>query len=128
MKKVSIAVFVVLALFALVKWYQSSSTTLAISSYTGPYKDGTYTGTSYSNQYGNVQVATIVSGGKITTINFLSAPSDRAHSAELSAYAKPYLQQEAITSQNANVNIVSGATLTSESFQQSLQSALNQAL
>jgi uncharacterized protein with FMN-binding domain len=36
----------------------------------------------------------------------------------------PYLQQEAVQAQNANVNIVTGATLTSEGFIQSLQSAL----
>ncbi len=37
------------------------------------------------------------------------------------------LQQEAIQAQSANVNIVTGATLTSEGFRQSLATALNQA-
>lgn len=126
MKKLALGVFVVFALYALVK-FMSSSSSLAVSSYTGPWKDGTYTGKSNSNSYGSVQVAAVVSGGKISDVQFLQLPSDRAHSQELSAYAQPQLLQETIKAQNANVDIISGATQTSESFIQSLQSALNQA-
>jgi uncharacterized protein with FMN-binding domain len=91
------------------------------------YKDGTYTGDNVSNPYGNVQVSVTVSGGKITDIQFPSLPSDNQHSQSVSDYASPILKQEAIQAQSANVNSVSGATYTSESFQQSLQSALSQA-
>jgi uncharacterized protein with FMN-binding domain len=39
----------------------------------------------------------------------------------------PYLKQEAIAAQSANVNIISGATDSSYAFRQSLASALAQA-
>jgi uncharacterized protein with FMN-binding domain len=39
----------------------------------------------------------------------------------------PWLTQEAIQAQSANINIISGATLTSEAFANSMQSALNSA-
>jgi uncharacterized protein with FMN-binding domain len=39
----------------------------------------------------------------------------------------PYLRQEFLQAQSANVQMVSGATYTSEAFVQSLQSALMRA-
>lgn len=94
---------------------------------TGVYKDGTYTGDVADAFYGNVQVQAVIQNGRITTVNFLQYPSDRQTSIEINSQAMPYLQQEAIQAQSANVDIVSGATETSGAFIQSLQSALNQA-
>jgi uncharacterized protein with FMN-binding domain len=54
-------------------------------------------------------------------------PSDRQRSQYISEQAGPYLQQEALQAQNAQIDIVSGATYTSESYAQSLQSALDKA-
>ena len=48
-------------------------------------------------------------------------------SGEISAYAEPILASEALTAQSANIDIVSGATYTSEAYTRSLQSALDQA-
>jgi uncharacterized protein with FMN-binding domain len=39
----------------------------------------------------------------------------------------PYLEQEAIQAQSAKVQLISGATFTSQAFIQSLNSALSQA-
>ena len=126
MKKLLLAALVAAGLYGAYYVYQGQSST-TISSYTGPWKDGTYTGQAIDNQYGTVQVAAVIANGKLSAVNFLQTPSDRAHSLQLSTYAKPILSQEAIQAQNANVNIVSGATLTSESYMQSLQNALTQA-
>ncbi len=93
----------------------------------GLYKDGTYNGPQVDAFYGYVQVQVIIQNGKIATVNFLQYPSDRRTSQRINSIAIPYLQQEAISAQNANVDIITGATLTSEGFQQSLQSALSQA-
>jgi uncharacterized protein with FMN-binding domain len=71
-----------------------------------------------------VQVQATVQNGKIADVQFLQYPSDRRTSQQINAFAMPYLQQEAIQAQSANVNIISGATLTSEGFAMSLQSAL----
>lgn len=91
------------------------------------YKDGSYTGTAFDNQYGTVQVRATVSGGELTGVEFLQMPYEESRSASLSAYAKPILLKEALAAQSASVDIVSGATSTSESFMNSLQSALDQA-
>lgn len=91
------------------------------------YKNGTYTGNVADAYYGNVQVKTVISGGKISDVQFLQYPSDRQQSLERSNYAMPILKQEAIQVQNSNVDIVSGATETSLAFRDSLASALAQA-
>jgi uncharacterized protein with FMN-binding domain len=88
------------------------------------YKDGTYTGPTVDVNYGLVEVQATIRNGKIAQVQFLQYPSDRRTSQQINAIAMPYLQQEAIQVQSANVDIVSGATLTSEGFQMSLQSAL----
>ena len=93
----------------------------------GMYKNGTYTGSVADAFYGNIQVQVQISGGRITDVVFLQYPSDRGTSIEINSQAMPYLRQEAIQAQSANVNIVSGATDSSLAFRQSLQTALNQA-
>ena len=91
------------------------------------YKDGTYTGSSADAYYGNVQVQAVVQSGKLTNVTFLDYPQTHQTSVYINSQAMPYLTQEAIQAQSANVNVVSGATLTSQAFMQSLASALAQA-
>jgi uncharacterized protein with FMN-binding domain len=93
----------------------------------GGYKDGVYTGDVTDAFYGNVEVQVTISGGKITDVVFLQYPNDRNTSIEINSQAMPYLKQEAIAAQNAQVDIVSGASQTSRAFIQSLQSALDKA-
>ena len=88
------------------------------------YTDGTYTGSSVDVYFGTVQVAAVISGGKLTDIKFLNYPQDRSTSLMKSNSALPVLKSEAIKAQNAQVNAVSGATETSSGFVQSLTSAL----
>jgi uncharacterized protein with FMN-binding domain len=92
------------------------------------YKDGSYTGDSVNTIYGAVQVQAVVRGGKITDIIFLRMPSDRGHTDEVTAYSEPLLKQQTLKNQSASVDFVSGATQTSEGYEQSLQAALNQAV
>lgn len=93
----------------------------------GTYKDGTYTGPATDAFYGLVQVKATIANGKISDVQFLQYPNDRRTSVEINTQAMPYLKQEAIAAQSANVDIVSGATQTSEAFKQSLAGALSQA-
>ena len=97
------------------------------TSSTTSYKDGTYTGSVADAYYGNVQVSATVSGGKITDVKFLQYPDTHQTSVMINQQAMPYLKQEAIHAQSSNVQIISGATFTSQAFQQSLQAALSQA-
>ncbi|MEI8174896.1 MAG: FMN-binding protein [bacterium] len=94
---------------------------------TGIYNDGEYVGDSVDAYYGNVQVKAIISGGKLTDIQFLDYPQDRGTSVRINSRALPILKKEAIKAQSANVNTVSGASETSPAFIKSLASALNQA-
>jgi uncharacterized protein with FMN-binding domain len=95
---------------------------------TGRYRNGKYTGSVADAYYGNVQVKAIISNGKISDVQFLQYPNDRKTSVMINSQAMPYLTQEAIQAQSANVDGVSGATQTSRAFIESLQSALNQAM
>jgi uncharacterized protein with FMN-binding domain len=87
----------------------------------------TVDGDPIDNRYGTVQVRVTLQGNQIAQIQALQLPSDRQRSAEISQGAEPLLQQEALQAQSANIQIVSGATFTSESYAQSLQSALDKA-
>ena len=79
------------------------------------------------NQYGNVQLKVTVSNGKITKIEALQVPQNDRKSAEINAYAVPQLQASALQAQSANIDTVSGATFTSDSYKSALQSALDKA-
>lgn len=112
---------------------QATPTTTPASGSTNPtaqqgqYRNGTYTGSVADAFYGNVQVQAVISGGRITDVIFLQYPNDRSTSIAINTQAMPYLKQEAIQAQSAQVDIVSGASDTSQAFQQSLTSALAQA-
>ncbi len=90
----------------------------------GQYKDGTYTGPQVDVFYGIVQVQATVQNGQISDVQFLQFPQDRRTSQRINSFAVPTLQREALQAQSANVNIISGATLTSEGFAMSLDNAL----
>ena len=90
----------------------------------GLYKDGSYVGDVTDAYYGNLQVKAIIQMGKITDVQFLDYPQKDNSSRRISTMAMPQLKTEAIQTQSANVNIISGATQTSEAFSQSLASAL----
>jgi uncharacterized protein with FMN-binding domain len=102
----------------------SASQTSSTNSTT--YKDGTYDGSS-ATPYGEVGIAVVISGGKISNVQFLQMPSDQGHSREVTAFAEPLLKQTTLQNQSANIDFVSGATSTSYGFEQSLQTALDQA-
>ena len=93
----------------------------------GPYNDGTYTGDAVDHNYGTVQVQAIIQDGQLASVQILQQPNHARQSQQINGYALPQLVSEAVQAQNANVDTVSGATLTSYAFQQSLGSALARA-
>jgi uncharacterized protein with FMN-binding domain len=92
-----------------------------------PADSGTFSGTTIDTRYGPVQVRIVVSGQKIVDVQALQLPRDRARSAFISQYSAPLLRTEAIQAQNAQIDVVSGATYTSIAYERSLDSALKQA-
>ena len=85
------------------------------------------TGAVASTQWGPVQVELTVSGGKITQVDVVQYPSGNPKDQEINDYALPILVQETTDQQSADIDMVSGATVTSVGYIQSLQSALDQA-
>lgn len=105
---------------------QTQQTTPTTST-AGQYKDGRYTGTAADAYYGNIQVQAVISGGKLTDVIFLQHPSDNRTSESINTQAMPYLKEEALQKKSAQVDVVSGASDSSQAFVQSLGSALAQA-
>lgn len=105
----------------------SSQTKPTSSGKSGQYKNGVYTGSAADAYYGTIQVKTTITNGQLSDVEFLQYPNDQQESIEVNDAAMPILKQEAIQAQNANVDIVSGATQTSQAFKESLASALSQA-
>jgi uncharacterized protein with FMN-binding domain len=85
----------------------------------------TVTGSLIDTFYGPVQVQVTESNGRITTIVAVQLPTG-GRSGRIAQYAAPILQAEALAAQSANIDFVSGATYTSDAYQRSLQSALDQ--
>ena len=89
--------------------------------------DGTYSGPSVDAYYGLVQVSVSIQGGKLVSINVLRSPADQRTSRYINSQALPMLQREVIQAQSAWVSGVSGATLTSQAYIQSVGAALRKA-
>jgi len=91
------------------------------------YANGTYTGPVTDAYYGTMQIQAVVSGGKLAGVRVLRYPNDRGTSIAINSQALPMLQNEVIAAQSANVDIISGATLSSDAFIRSLSGALSKA-
>ncbi|OJU42285.1 MAG: FMN-binding protein [Microbacterium sp. 69-10] len=100
-----------------------SSTTTASSG----LKDGTFTGDAASTRYGPVQVQVQVSGGRIASVDVVDYPNENPRDRQINQQAVPMLISETTSAQSAQIDMISGATYTSRGYQQSLQSALDQA-
>jgi uncharacterized protein with FMN-binding domain len=87
----------------------------------------TATGAQVNYNYGVLSVAVTVSGSKITNVQIASLDDGgNFRSQSIDQQSIPTLEQQALQAQSANIQGVSGASYTSEGFQQSLQSALSQ--
>jgi uncharacterized protein with FMN-binding domain len=87
----------------------------------------TITGTVAQTRWGPVQVQLTVASGKITNVAVVQYPNGNGRDQEINAQALPILIQETLDNQSAQIDMVSGATVTSDGYLQSLQSALDQA-
>ncbi|WP_214102898.1 FMN-binding protein [Acrocarpospora catenulata] len=88
---------------------------------------GSVTGASVDTRWGPVQVAITVSGGRISAVDVIQAPDGNHRDIEINQRALPILIQETLDAQSAQIDMVSGATYTSEGYLGSLQSAIDQA-
>lgn len=100
-----------------------AATTPAAKAATG----GTFTGDTVSTQWGPVQVKITVVSGRITASEAVQHPQGNRRDQEINAYALPVLDAAVVQAQSANLDAVSGATVTSDGYIASLQSAIDQA-
>ncbi|MDT5029226.1 MAG: hypothetical protein QOE61_5652, partial [Micromonosporaceae bacterium] len=78
-------------------------------------------------RWGPVQVQVTIKSGKITDIRAIQYPNGNDRDQEINSYALPELHDQVLAAQSANIDGVSGATVTSGGYQQSLQAALDTA-
>jgi uncharacterized protein with FMN-binding domain len=84
-------------------------------------------GTVARTRWGPVQVQVVITGGRITDVTALQYPTSNGRDREINAYALPRLHDRVIAAQSAEIDAVTGATVTSEGYIESLQAALDMA-
>lgn len=85
------------------------------------------TGDVVRTRFGTVQVQITVANGQLTDVTALKLTDEDNKSVRISARAAPILRTEALAAQSAHIDVVSGATYTTDGYTESLQSALDQA-
>jgi len=88
---------------------------------------GTYPGSVVQTRFGSVQVQITVQAGKITDVTALQLTDAERKSVQISNRAAPILRDEVLQAQSADVQTISGATVTSDAYLNSLQAALDAA-
>lgn len=127
----------VTVLVLLFSYRTSTSSTMAASQQTGattPAADraslsvsGPVDGDAVPTRFGVVQVRITVQDGRIASAEALQVPYRDRRDQEINARAVPLLAAQTVQRQSAQLDAVSGATLTSVGYMQSLQSAIDRA-
>ncbi|MFF3204361.1 FMN-binding protein [Streptomyces sp. NPDC002962] len=99
-----------------------AASTPSVSSSTSSSGSGstTFTGTTVATEKGDVQVQVTFEGDKITAVRMLKQPNHPQTTA-----AVPKLVAETLAAQSADIDTVSGATVTSDGYKESLQAAID---
>lgn len=106
---------------------QGSSGSASATQGSSGSSSGTFTGDAVQTRWGPVQVQITVANGKITKAEAIQYPQENHRDIEINSYAVPALNQETVAAQSADLDAISGATVTTNGYIQSLQSALDQA-
>ncbi|HKU02015.1 MAG TPA: FMN-binding protein [Arthrobacter sp.] len=105
----------------------SSGSSGSASSGSTSTASGTYKGNTVQTRFGPVQVQITVANGKITDVTALQLTNTDGKSIQISNRAAPLLRSKVLAAQSANVQTVSGATITSDAYLTSLQAAIDAA-
>ncbi|WP_239335422.1 FMN-binding protein [Frankia sp. CiP3] len=140
MRRIVLAVASTVAGLVLLFSYRTSTSTsmaaTAVTSSGGSSGDGssgvssgstTLTGSEVSTRWGVVQVQITVNAGRIVNAETVQVPDHNPRDVEINRVAIPILSSEAVAAQNAKIDVVSGATVTSDGYIRSLQSAIDAA-
>jgi uncharacterized protein with FMN-binding domain len=94
---------------------------------TGSSASGTYKGTAVQTRFGPVQVQITVANGKITDVTAVQLTNTDGKSIQISNRAAPLLRSKVLAAQSADVQTVTGATITSHAYLTSVQAAIDAA-
>jgi uncharacterized protein with FMN-binding domain len=94
-----------------------------------PPPPGSKTGTGpvVATPFSVIQVRATVTKGRLTGVETIALSGDGPHTEALNARAEPILREEALRAGSADIDVVSGATSTSESWIASLRAAIREA-
>ena len=134
MKRIVFAVLTTLTVLVLLFGYNTSTmgamTRTVVASggnVTASPASRSVTGPAVQTQWGPVQVQITVSGTQISDVEVLQYPNNNPRDQQINYYALPILVDQTIEAQSADIDMVSGATVTSSGYLQSLQAALDEA-
>jgi uncharacterized protein with FMN-binding domain len=85
------------------------------------------TGPLITTPFSSIQVRAELTRGRLTGVQTLALTGSDEHTRAINARAEPILREEALLAGSADVDVVSGATYTSESWIESLKSAIRAA-
>jgi uncharacterized protein with FMN-binding domain len=91
---------------------------------TGTQGTRTVDGPVVDTEFGPYQVRVTFTGTTITDVRIITEPGD-GHSRRIASRAEPTLRSEALRTQSGHLDMVSGATVTSEAYARSLQAAID---
>ena len=77
-----------------------------------------------SYEFGSLAVKVTVTGTRITSVAMTTLNPSTSLSSSIDSYAIPKLESEVIAAGSAQINSVSGATITSEAFTSAVENAL----
>jgi uncharacterized protein with FMN-binding domain len=92
---------------------------------TGPVRTGT--GRIVTTPFSVIQVRVTLKGRQLTRVETVELSGTGARTQAINGHAEPILREEALQAGSAKIDVVSGATYTSESYRDSLQSAIDAA-
>lgn len=87
----------------------------------------TVNGSTAQTSWGPVQVQIRIARSRIVDVVVLRTPTGSATHQAVNSFALPQLRAQVLAAQSANINGVSGATVTTAGYKQSLQAAISAA-
>jgi uncharacterized protein with FMN-binding domain len=82
------------------------------------------TGPLITTPFSSIQVRAELTRGRLTGVQTLALTGSDEHTRAINARAEPILREEALLAGSADIDVVSGATYTSESWIESLKAAI----
>ena len=84
-------------------------------------------GDPFTTPFSYMQVRVTLTANELTRVETVEMSGTGARTQAINARAEPILREEALRAGSADIDVVTGATYTSRSYRQALQSAIDRA-